>query len=115
MKNSDIENFDKTMPFNDTPADFFDTFPEKVLRRINQRNHRRTFARRIGTIAAAAVVGIVIALTLINDNTVMTTVSTNNTTERYADIDTYISNMSDEELDELLQMYEADVIMQMEE
>ena len=81
-----------------------------------KRKQRQALVRRISTVAAAAVVGIAITLTLVgNDPAITSSSSPDKTAMRYADIDSYISNMSDEELDALLQMYEADVMMQMEE
>lgn len=111
MKELDFERIGKQMPYR-VPQGFFESFPDKMMMEIKARKaRRRTFRVIASVVAAAFFAGVIWQVADIGRSHTDKAWNANaNMTET---VDQYVSSLSDEELREQLNYYEADVTLQL--
>lgn len=97
MKSFDIEKIGKKMPYSAPSAEFFESFTQYTMARIDRESRGRSLVRGafISVASMAASVALMLTMNLPSD-------STNYSLASYdSDLDAYVTNLSDDELSTL--------------
>ncbi len=113
MKNIDIEDKKREIPYR-VPDGFFDTFPDKMMERIRKECMRQRIRRiwiSVGSIAAMIIGGVLFVRLGFQDTIEKQNYQELASMSGSTIMGQYIRNLSDEELELQLQLFELDVTL----